>query len=116
MNLVDEQWMEIMNDNLFSESAKLTLATGEEFAITGIFYSGSYQQESPAAYSSKRWSKEEWFEVSRHSLPTYVEDPVQNLKRAVLESDRGYFKVLQVKGEQSGSLYLQLQKTENPNG
>lgn len=110
----EEQWKELMEEGVFSESGKMTLKSGLSFALNGIFFSGTYEDYKPTAYAGTTYEMKEWFQVSSLSIPTEVLKPWLELKNAILVlPSRGSFKVSDIKGKRGGMLTLFLKETEN---
>lgn len=116
---IESQWKILMDNGAWSEDFTVSLDASlaiADFTLSGVFYSGTSTEESPAqAYAPKRSVRKEAFQISLKSLPSLVTDPKRMLKGAVLTSDaRGVYKVLEVRGEKSGTLTLVLNPTETP--
>jgi len=113
MNLMNEQWKEIMENNAFSEEAVVTTYRGDTFEITGLYISGSYEMSSPASYGAKSWERGDFFQFSSLSLPSEVTNPTKDLRNAQLSIEgRGIFRVHEVKGANSDMLTLVIQPKE----
>lgn len=103
----EEQWQELMEDGVFSESGTITLKNSLSFALKGIFFSGTYEDYKPTAYAGVTFEQKEWFQVSSLSIPEEVEKPWLDLKNAKLElPSRGTYKVSDVKGKRGGMFTL----------
>lgn len=108
--MVDSWWKVIMEDNLFTEVAEIS-SPDFSFSVHGIFYSGTYGEESPAPYAPKRFESKESFQIALNSLPDTIEKPEQSLKGAILVlPTRGKYRVSDISGKQSGMLTLELQQ------
>lgn len=110
----EEQWKELMEEGAFSESGKITLQSGLSFALSGIFFSGTYDDNyEPTKYAGSTYDTKEWFQVSSLSIPEEVTTPWQDLKYAILVLPaRGSFKVSEVKGKRGGMLTLFIKESE----
>lgn len=114
---IQSQWTELMGNGGWSEDFVFTLDSSyqtEDFAMSGIFYSGTSDEDSPAqAYAPKKAVRKEAFQIALASLPSAVTDPKRMLQGAVLTSaSRGTYKVREVRGEKSGTLTLMLNPSE----
>ena len=114
---IDSQWTNLMADGAWSEPFVFSLDSSfeiEAFSVSGVFYSGTDSEESPAqAYAPKKAVRKEAFQIALLSLPDSVTEPKRMLKGAVLTSTtRGTYKVLEVRGEKSGTLTLVLNPKE----
>ncbi len=120
MSLLDRigtQWRGLMEKGAWSEDFVFTLDasyTVDDFTVSGVFFSGTSSEESPAqAYSPKKAVRKEALQISEASLPSSVHDPRRMLKGAVaVSATRGAYKVLDVRGERSGTLTLTLNPKE----
>lgn len=109
----EEQWQELMEDGVFSESARITLKNSVSFTLKGIFFSGTYEDYKPTAYAGVTFEQKEWFQVSSLSIPAEIEKAWVDLKNAKLElPSRGTFKVSDVKGKRGGMLTLFIKEME----
>lgn len=114
---IQSQWTELMGNGGWSEDFVFTLDSSyqiEGFAMSGIFYSGTSDEDSPAqAYAPKKAVRKEAFQIALAGLPSVVTDPKRMLQGAVLSSaSRGTYKVREVRGEKSGTLTLMLNPSE----
>lgn len=113
LDAIESQWQNLLESGSWSETMEVVLTDNPlivSFPVNGIFYSGTYSEQSPAPYAPKRATKGEFFQLSLKSLPYGVTDPMVNLKGAYIKSQRrGTYKILDVKGEKSGMLTLVLQ-------
>ncbi len=114
---VESQWTSLMASGAWSEDFTVSLDDSyhiEDFTLSGVFYSGTSTEESPAqAYAPKRSVRKEAFQISLASLPTSVTDPKRMLKGCIITSTtRGAYKTLEVRGEKSGTLTLVLNPKE----
>jgi len=113
MNLMDEQWKDILEDNAFTESAVVTTVFGNTFTVKGMYYSGSYDISSSASYGAKSWARGDFFQLSPLSLPSEMIEPTKALRNAEVSIEgRGLFRVHEVKGANSGMLTLDIQPKE----
>ena len=109
----EEQWKELMEEGAFSESGKITLQSGLSFALSGIFFSGTYDNYEPTKYAGSTYDTKEWFQVSSLSIPEEVTKPWSDLLYAILVLPaRGSFKVSEVKGKRGGMLTLFIKESE----
>ena len=108
----ERQWQRIMTSNMFSEPAVITDGEAVYLSLTGIFCSGSYEEDSPAPYSPKRLVSRECFQVSSMSIPDGVKDPWETLKGwDLLLTNRSLaFRILDISGKRGGMLTLYLQE------
>lgn len=113
-SILNEQWKEIIENDPFSENAEILLTTGESFAVSGIYYSGSYQENRKTPYAPTKWERQDWFQISLYSLPSEIcGDPSKFLRNAQIEvENRGIFKIHEVKGANSGMLTIFIQPKE----
>ena len=114
---IQSQWTELMGNGGWSEDFVFTLDSSyqtEGFALSGIFYSGTSDEDSPAqAYAPKKAVRKEAVQIALASLPSAVTEPKRMLQGAVLSSaSRGTYKVREVRGEKSGTLTLMLNPSE----
>ena len=114
---IQSQWTELMGNGGWSEDFVFTLDSSyqiEGFAMSGIFYSGTSDEDSPAqAYAPKKAVRKEAVQIALASLPSEVTEPKRMLQGAVLSSaSRGTYKVREVRGEKSGTLTLMLNPLE----
>ena len=114
---IDSQWTNLMSDGPWSEPFAFSLDSSYEidvFTVNGVFCSGTESEESPAqAYAPRKAVRKEAFQIALHSLPETVTEPKRMLKGATLTSaTRGTYKVLEVRGEKSGTLTLVLNPKE----
>lgn len=110
---IESQWKDLMENGAWSESFSVTPDASykiEGFAVSGIFCSGTSAEDSPAQpYAPRKSVRKEMFRISPVSLPPSVTDPKRMLQGAVIASaTRGTYKVLEVRGEKSGTLSLVL--------
>lgn len=110
----DYQWQQILNDNIFTEEAVLSRGEGEavmECRIKGCYYSGSYEEDSPAPYAPKGMVDKDGFQVSAREIPAGMGNPRTDLNGAELFLEgRGLkFRVLSVSGNNGGMYTLRLQ-------
>lgn len=110
---ISSQWQGLMESGAWSESFSFSLDSSygiEDFVLSGIFYSGTDSEESPAQpYAPKKAVRKEAFQISAASLPAVIAEPKRMLMGAILTSaDRGTYKVHEVRGEKSGTLTLML--------
>lgn len=109
----EEQWQGLMEDGAFSESGEITLKSSLSFTLKGIFFSGTYEDYKPTAYSGMTFEQKEWFQVSSLSIPDEVSKPWIDLKNAILElPSRGTFRVSDIKGKRGGMLTLFLKEVD----
>lgn len=110
----ESQWQSLMEDGAFSESATITPAKGRSFSVSGIFFSGTYEDYKPTAYSGVALEQKEWFQISSRSIPEEIDKPWQSLKGAKVSLPlRGSFKVHDVSGKRGGMLTLFIKEVES---
>lgn len=113
LDAIESQWQNLLESGSWSEPMKVALPDSlliPIFTVNGIFYSGTYSEQSPAPYAPRRATKGEFFQLSLKSLPSGVTDPIAKLKGSYIKSQRrGTYKILDVRGEKSGMLTLVLQ-------
>lgn len=110
----EQQWQELMEDGAFSERGTITPAKGSAFTVSGIFFSGTYEDYKPTPYSGTAFEMKEWFQISSRSIPDEIERPWQALKGARLELPlRGKFKVNDISGKRGGMLTLFIKEAES---
>ena len=108
----EAQWQSIMSDNMFTESATITDGQEITFSVRGVFFSGSYAEESAAAYAPKRFTQKEFFKLSSMEIPSDIKEPWNTLQGMTLILDeRGFtFRISDVSGKRGGDLTLSLQE------
>lgn len=121
LNVFERQWQNLMESGAWSEKFTISLQASygiEDFTVSGVFYSGTFDEDSPAqAYAPRKGVKREEFCISLNSLPAVVTDPRRMLQSAVITSSvRGSFKVYEVRGEKSGTLGMLLNPVGGNNG
>lgn len=112
-DMATTQWTHLMSQGPWSESFTVKLDPSykaEDFTVSGIFCSGTSGEASPAqAYAPKKAVRKEMLRIATASLPPAVSDPKRMLQGALISSaDRGSFRVMEVRGEKSGTLSLML--------
>lgn len=115
----EQQWQDLMERGAWSEDFTFTLDVSYligDFTVSGIFSSGTHGEVSPAQpYAPRKAVRKEEFCIALKSLPALVTDPKRMLQGAVITSaTRGTFKVMEVRGEKSGTLSLMLNPAEAP--
>ena len=114
---IESQWTSLMASGDWSEPFTFSLDESyqmEDFTLSGIFYSGTSDEESPAqAYAPRKAVRKEALQIALSCLPALVIEPKRMLKGAVLTSaTKGTYKVFEVRGEKSGTLTLMLNPIE----
>lgn len=104
------QWQQILNDNIFTEEAILTKGD-DSWTIKGCYYSGSYEEDSPAPYAPKALVEKDGFQVSALELPSEMGNPMYDLNGCTLHlTGRDLdFRVLSVMGNHGGMYTMRLQ-------
>jgi hypothetical protein len=106
-----EQLKELVTDGQFSEEAVLSVDGYPTFSVTGIFFSGSYEEGSMAAYSTRNLVDKEFFQISVFQLID-IPNPWNALRGATLEVRNKVFRVLAISGKRGDVLTLELQEAE----
>lgn len=111
----EAQWQSIMSDNMFTESATITDGQEITFSVRGVFFSGSYDEESAAPYAPKRLVSKEYFRLSSLEIPSEINEPWKTLEGFTLVLDeRGInFRIYEVSGKRGGQFTLSLQEMKN---
>ena len=104
------QWSQIMKDNLYTEEAVISDDATVHIVVHGIYYSGSYEEDSPAPYAPKKFEDRDGFQVASSEIPETLEDPRKNLIGLTLFlPGRGLsFRVQAVTGNHGGMYTLKL--------
>lgn len=108
----EAQWQSILSNNMFAEDAVITDNEAISLQVRGVFFSGSYEEESAAAYAPKRLVNKEYFQVSYKDIPGVITDPWTMLEgMELLLPERGLsFRIYEVAGKRGGTLTLSLQE------
>lgn len=105
------QWSQLMRDNLYTEDA--VIQTDElSLNVKGIYYSGSYEEDSPAPYAPKEAVDRYGFQISSREIPEEIEEPTRELAGAtlLLPGRNRTFRILAINGNEGGVLTLRLQR------
>lgn len=109
------QFSRLIANSMFSEGATFSDGGSQSFAARGIFYSGSYEEDSPAAYAPRKLVAKECFQISTLSVPTTVENPWDELKgwSVTLTQRNLKFRIIDISGKRGGMFTLYLQEVSN---
>lgn len=107
-----EQMGNIVMDGPFSEEAVLSVEGYSDMSVSGIFFSGSYEEGSMAPYSMKNLVDREFFQVSTLQLSD-IDRPWDALRGATLELRGKTFRISAVSGKRGSVLTLELQEVED---
>lgn len=115
-NVYDAQWKSIMSNSMFSEPAVITDEETFCLDVTGVYCSGSYSEESPAAYAPKARVNKDSFQLSADEITEEIDDPEKSLVgMKLLLPNRPWiraFRIFAVDGNNSGLFTLNLQKVK----
>lgn len=111
----EAQWQSIMADNMFTEKALITDNESIAFEANGVFFSGSYDEESSAAYAPKRYVQKEYFKMSDMEIPAGIPEPWKTLNGLdLILIERGIeFRIRDVAGKRGGEFTLSLQEKKD---
>lgn len=108
----DDQWNLIMNSSIFAEDAVLN-AEGVDIPLRGIFISGTFTEDSPAAYAPKVYVDREFFRFPRVQLEGKLGKPFKQILigASLLLTERNRsFRIYTVIGKDNGDLEVELQE------
>lgn len=107
------QWDSIITSSMFAENANLSVDGGDIIAIRGVYISGSFKEESSAAYAPKVYTREDYFRFSNRQLKGKLGDNWREVvKGGILELvERGLkLRVFDVIGGNQGDIEFVLQE------
>lgn len=106
------QWQNIIAASPFSELATIELSEDNKISVHGIFCSGSYVDRKIISYSSSMPIEKRRFQLSINEVQS-ISDPTKALLgKSIVVKERNY-KILTVKGAESGILTLELGEIKN---
>lgn len=111
----EDQWNLIMSSSVFAEDATLSVE-GMDIPLRGVFISGTFMEDSPAAYAPKVYVDREFFRFSSMQLVGKVERPwKQSLMGSFvfLPERNRRFRVFAVIGKDNGDVEVELQEVED---
>lgn len=108
---IEYQWQQLLNDNIFTEEAIITDDETVYLHVKGVFYSGSYKEDSAAPYAPKENVDKDGFQMSAREIPLELENPTKALTGAtlILPGRNLSFRIRSVIGNKCGQYTLRLQ-------
>lgn len=108
----DEQWNLIMNSSVFAEDAVLNV-DGVDIPLRGVFISGTFKEDSPAAYAPKVYVDREFFRFPlvqiRGKVQGFWKESLRGAIVSLPERNRR-FRVFSLLGKDNGDAELELQE------
>lgn len=115
-NVYDSQWASIMESSMFAEPAVITDEEAFYLDVNGVYCSGSYSEDTPAAYAPKARVNKDSFQLASDALPSDIDSPEKALVgMKLLLPNRPRiraFRIFSVDGNNSGLYTLNLQKVK----
>ena len=108
----DEQWNLIMNSSVFAEDASLSV-DGVDIPLRGVFISGTFKEDSPAAYAPKVYVDREFFRFPlcqiQGKVSGFWKESLRGATVSLPERNRR-FRVFALLGKDNGDAELELQE------
>ena len=111
----DDQWNLLMSSSIFAENAVLSVE-GVDISLRGIFISGTFSEDSPAAYAPKMYVDREFFRFPLVQLDGKLEKPVKEKlvgSSLHLPERNRRFRIYTVIGKENGDMEFELQEVED---
>lgn len=109
---INAQWQSIIASSPFSELAAIELSEKDRLSVHGIFCSGSYVDRKIVSYSTATPIEKRRFQLSVNEVQK-ISDPTKTLLGKIIVIEERSYKILVVRGAESGILTLELGEIKN---